>query len=114
MLEALWSVEFQSSLGAMGGGIVVLETGRVLGGDVQYTYIGNYKISPDGKTIDADVEVKKYGNVPGIVSVFGPAQLFSLKLSGTPAPNNMTLSGHVAGQPHLKIDIRFSRQAELP
>ena len=33
MLEALWSVEFVSNVNDSGAGVVVLETGRILGGD---------------------------------------------------------------------------------
>lgn len=45
MLEALWSVEFQSSFGLQGNGVVVFETGRVFGGDSTMIYVGNFVLS---------------------------------------------------------------------
>lgn len=42
MIEALWSVEFMSNLQGAGAGVAVFETGRVLGGDAGYTYVGKY------------------------------------------------------------------------
>lgn len=44
MIEALWSAEFTSNVGNFGAGVAVLETDRILGGDSQYYYVGNYQI----------------------------------------------------------------------
>ena len=43
-VEALWSVSFQSNFGMRGDGIVVFESGRVLGGDSVMIYTGHYRI----------------------------------------------------------------------
>src|SRR5882672_7406653 len=40
-LEALWSVRFSSHKGIHGGGVVVIENGKILGGETGYTYIGS-------------------------------------------------------------------------
>jgi hypothetical protein len=56
MLEALWSVSFQSNaqLGPMGGtGVVVFETGRVFGGDSTMIYTGKFRVVND--VIEADI-----------------------------------------------------------
>jgi hypothetical protein len=58
-VEALWTVDFDSAAGGwVNGGIAVLETGRVFGGDSQFYYLGNYEVS--GKQITATVAVKQY------------------------------------------------------
>lgn len=42
MLEALLSVEFVSNVQGSGAGVVVIETGRILGVDSSYLYVGKY------------------------------------------------------------------------
>lgn len=111
MLEALWSVEFQSSFGMYGNGVVVFETGRIFGGDSAMIYVGNFRVS--NGTIDADINVKKYANVPGMSSVVGFND-FNLKVSGKPDASSMVLAGYVIEDPSRKITIRADRRAELP
>jgi hypothetical protein len=117
MLEALWSVTFVSNANIPlpgGGGIVVLETGRVLGGDTGFTYIGTFGAMPGTGKFHADVAVTKYRDVPGMQSVFGPLTHFNLKLEGTPAREQFRAAGHVVENPNMKIVIEFVRRAELP
>ena len=111
MLEALWSVDFRSSFGIQGTGVVVFETGRVFGGDSLMIYVGNYKV--ENGAIHAEINVRKYANVPGMASVVG-LDSFNLKVSGTPAQNELLLSGHVVEDPSRKITIRAIRRAEPP
>lgn len=111
MIEALWSVEFESSFGMRGTGVAVFETGRVFGGDASMIYTGRFEIIHGG--IDATVTVKKYATVPGIASVVGLDE-FTLKLTGTPDRERLVLTGHVVEAPDRKIKITGTRRAELP
>lgn len=111
MLEALWSVEFQSSFGLGGCGVVVFETGRVFGGDSTMIYVGSFKV--ENGVIHSNINIKKYANVPGMVSVVGFND-FNLEVTGTPAQNEMLLSGYVVEDPSRKITIKAVRRAELP
>lgn len=111
MVEALWSVEFQSSFGMHGNGVAVFETGRVFGGDSTMIYVGSFKI--ENGVIHSEINVKKYAHVQGMSSVVG-MDSFNLKVSGTPAQNEMILSGHVVEDPTSKITIKAIRRAELP
>lgn len=111
MLEALWSIEFQSSFGMYGNGVAVFETGRVLGGDSMMVYVGSFRVVNDA--VHADVNVRKYATSPGMTSVVGLDD-FNLKLVGKPDANQMILSGHVVEDPSRKITLRASRRAELP
>lgn len=106
MLEALWSVEFQSSFGMHGNGVAVFETGRVLGGDSSMIYVGSFHV--ENGTIDADINVKKYANVPGMVSVVGLND-FNLKVTGKPDAKSMTLVGYVVEDPARRITINAVR-----
>ena len=119
MIEALWSVDFVSNVtkpgfGNFGNGIVVLETGRVLGGDTQFTYIGSYSVPAGGGVVTAEIEVRKYNTLPGMSSVFGELALFHLKLSGAVGEKTMTMSGHMIENPALTLTVKFHRRAELP
>ena len=60
-IEGMWAVWFQGVVG-MGSGIVVLETGKVFGGDSSWHYRGDYTIQDD--RFSANVEVTHYG-APG-------------------------------------------------
>lgn len=111
MLEALWSVEFQSSFGMHGNGVAVFETGRVFGGDSTMIYTGNFKVENGG--ITSDIRVSKYAKAPGMTSVVGLND-FNLKVTGKPDAKEMVLSGYVVEDPSRKITIRAVRRAELP
>ncbi len=110
MLEALWSVEFISNVQGSGAGVAVLETGRVLGGDNQYTYVGSYKVE-NGVTF-ADIRVALHNEPDN--SIFGPLKEFTLRLSGQARRDQFDLHGEVVENPALKIGIRLTRRAELP
>lgn len=115
MLEALWSVEFFNPNGGIstGAGMVVLETGRILGGDSMYYYVGDYSV--DGKKVTAKVRVTHYNWLP--LSIFGNLTEFFLDLSGEidqNSPKSFFLHGNISGQPNNQIVIKFTRRAELP
>jgi len=109
-VEALWSVEFISSNKIFGSGVAVLETEKVLGGDAQYTYVGDYKVVND--TFFAHIAVSHYAGAT--FSAFGNRKQFNLVLSGTPADRTIDAEGHIEGEPQNKILIRLTRRAELP
>lgn len=112
MLEALWSVEFGSNQGALGAGVAVFETGRVLGGDSAFMYVGTYEV--DRGTITSNIKVTKYNNLSGMQSVFGPLTEFNLQVTGQANEKLMTLSGHMVENLDLKITINAVRREELP
>jgi hypothetical protein len=110
MLEALWSVEFVSGAGAQGAGVVVLESGKALGGDAQYFYVGNYRMAQG--VAEVDIKITHYHGQP--MSIFGPSKSHDLRLKGTPARTTFTLTGSVVGNPQATINLRLTRRAELP
>lgn len=110
MLEALWSVEFQSNQGYIGGGVAVLETGRVFGGDSNYFYVGSY--SPDREWLSVDITVTHFAG--DSTSVFGTAKTLKLVLKGKPAREGFDLLGHIQDDRTQEIAIHLIRRAELP
>lgn len=110
MLEALWSVEFVSNVQGYGAGVAVFETGRILGGDASFYYVGNYKV--ENGTLIAEIKVVNYRGEPN--SIFGPLKEFTLHVSGKPQSPEFEVAGNMAERPELHILIRLTRRAELP
>lgn len=110
MVEAMWSVEFVTNQATGGSGIVVLETGRVMGGDSSYLYTGSYEF--DRGILRAKIKVRKYA--PGNQSVFGNLKEFNLTVEGEPGHDQWELSGVMDESAENQIAIRLKRQDELP
>lgn len=111
MLEALWSVEFNSdTTQGYGAGVIVLESSRAFGGDANYFYIGSYAL--DNGMLKASVKVTHYAGQPH--SIFGPAKEFNLALEGKIATDTFELFGYVVEQSGMKIRIRLTKRADLP
>ena len=114
MLEALWSMEFASNVGGAGAGMVVLETGRVLGGDPSFTVIGSYKMTPQG-VVEVKVRVKRFRADPRYQSIFGAGfDDLELQLAGRPERESFDLQGSVVGAPARQVKVRLVRRGELP
>lgn len=111
MIEALWSVEFRSNLDLIGSGIVVLETGRVFGGDSAMIYVGSYTV--DGNNIKAELHIHRYASAPGMVSITGLDD-YHLQATGKLGTKEILLQGHVVGAPNIQIVVKAVRRAELP
>ena len=112
MLEALWSIEFISNMDSLGTGVAVLETGRILGGDSTFMYVGNYRV--DNGRINAEIKVTKYSNAINLPSIFGELQEFNVKVSGKVDRETIILSGHELSNSSMKVDIKATRRVELP
>jgi hypothetical protein len=111
MLEALYGVEFGSNLNIGGYGVVVLETERVLGGDSSFVFVGSYKVNNHVVT----AKVKCTNDRKSLTSVFGDIDEFNLHLEGTPTSHDQfILQGHMIENPSMKIEVKFTRRAELP
>jgi hypothetical protein len=80
-LEALYVVEFgdAAGFGYRNGGVAVLETNRIFGGDSGYYYIGDFSVF--GDRIDASVRITKHN--PSWVNAFGDDAIqFEIKIWG--------------------------------
>lgn len=111
MIEALWSVKFNSNSNIIGSGVAVFETGRVFGGDSMMIYTGSYEIK-DGK-ITANLSVRAYAQPQNMVSAVGLNQ-FNLQVMGDVARDKLILTGQVVEDPSKILIIEATRQAELP
>lgn len=110
MIEALYGVEFVSNMNNGGYGVAVLETGRILGGDSSFVFVGDYEVK--NGIVHANV---KCTNDRGMLeSIFGDLKEFNLQLEGTPNEKEFILQGHMLENPDMKIGVKLSRRAELP
>ncbi|MCX5636993.1 MAG: hypothetical protein NTX52_04775 [Planctomycetota bacterium] len=78
MIDGLWTVEFSSSLGLSGNGVVVIKDKRLLGGDVGYYYHGTFDLIDGNFT--GKLTITRYDR--NIVSVFGDIDEFSFNFTG--------------------------------
>lgn len=110
MIEAMYGIEFASNQNDGGFGIVILETGRILGGDSSFVFVGDYEV------VNGSVQARiKCTNDRKILqSVFGNINEFNLVLDGASGHNEMTLSGHMVENPAMAIAVKLTRRAELP
>lgn len=71
-MQGLWTIEFGSSAGIYGSGVIVLRDGTIKGGDTSYYYDGSYEepepTSTFFKKLKAKIAVKPF--LPGAMSVF--------------------------------------------
>ena len=109
MQNGIYHVSFSSSVGGAGEGLAVVKDGAVNGGDAGYLYLG--QLAASGQTVSGNLQIQRWN--PNIVSVFGPLGNFALDLVGqsSAANDGFTVSGGIAGQPHLKITITGRRLA---
>jgi hypothetical protein len=109
MLPGIYSVEFQSNLGAFGLGIAVFDNGKINGGDLSHLYKGSYSL--DEKAIRVEVFVSQYRDIQE--SVFGSLNNFTLNLTGDASDDGFNTTGSVTGQPQLNITVIGKRISEL-
>jgi hypothetical protein len=112
MLEAMYGVEFASNSNDGGYGVVVFETGRVLGGDSSFVFVGSYEL--EGGLVKANIKCTNDRDI--LPSIFGDIKEFDLVLEGTPDPEHkeFILQGFMVENPSMKIDVKLTRRAELP
>jgi T3SS negative regulator,GrlR len=75
MMEGLWIVQYEGLQGN-GAGVAVFVNGRVLGGDMGYTYEGTYRVQDNAPI--ANVHVSNF--LPAIPSVLGYVGDFDLQI----------------------------------
>ena len=117
-VEALWLVYFGDAAlpalipGYSNAGVIVLETGRLLGGDFGYYYVGKYSVVKDQELV-ARATITHF-NGP-LRDAFGLGlKSFEIEIGGTFSDEEMSGWMFPVGHPTRRLPIRLRRAAELP
>jgi hypothetical protein len=96
------------------GGVVVLETGRVLGGDSVYSYVGDYEAS--GGSLTARVRVRQYNSAYQGANVFGMSDQvdYRVTLTGKRDGDVIDVKVSVDGAPQMTLPARLTFIERLP
>ena len=108
-MDGLWVVEFSSSLGLFGRGVMILNGQRILGGDVGYYYSG--KCTFDGCNIQGEVDAIRFD--PDVISVFGDIESFTLSLHGTIQGTDFRAQATSDTFPNLQMEVKGSKKEDL-
>lgn len=106
MFNGLWTIEFISTMNRFGAGVLVLNNGRLLGGDNGYYYLGNYDVKDNN--IQGNVAITRFNK--NIISVFGDVDQFSLTFDGQIKPDSVEA---VASFGNTKIKIICKKKVDL-
>lgn len=107
MIEALWTMKFGRYGVQEGAGIMVLDAGRIFGGDSGFSFVGTYTVQDEKLT--AKVHVKRHSQFS--VNIFEINE-FDLVISGVAEAKQLRLLGEVAGQPGAVVQILAMRDSE--
>jgi hypothetical protein len=96
------------------GGIVVLETGRVFGGDSMMAYIGEYNLNHGN--ITARVQARRWNPEGEVENVFGMSGDIDFVAILDGQLNGSRIDGHLApeGAPDARVAAELVRIADLP
>ena len=108
-MNGLWTVDFVSTLGRMGSGVIVLNEGRLLGGDAGHYYAGRY--TTHDNVIEGEVTVIRFD--PNSISVLGDIDRYSLTFTGTVGDDFFIGAASLVGEPELQIRMTCKKKEEL-
>lgn len=103
-IDGLWIAEFSTPFGS-GVGTVVLNNGRLLGGDCGYYYSGHYSLK--GSLLTATLTANHYQGP--LNSVFGPLKVITISLQGAAEEDLIMAQGSSKGAPSLRGSFRLRR-----
>ena len=110
MIEALWSIDFESEDGAQGGSIVAFRNGKLVGGDRRYVYTGSYSV--DDATVTLTIDAEHYDGPP--YPIFGAAGSPRIAAKGPIGERSIELAGERCDERGKTLTIRLVRRADLP
>lgn len=113
-VEALYTMTFGDNVApaaARNGGVVVLETGRVFGGDSSFSYVGTYRVVSD--LIQAEARIERYNDL--LQSAFGDdGTSFKVWFVGK-IVSDQKIVGYIERPDMLgqRVGVTFNKKAEL-
>jgi hypothetical protein len=108
-VEGVYAAQFLSNADQYGEGIVVLDSGRIHGGDLDHVYTGHYSLV--NNEFSATVDVANYSGK--LSSVLGQLTHYRLTLNGIIRARDITVTGKVEERPNLAIQINLHKVSQL-
>jgi hypothetical protein len=108
MRDGFYKVEFQTPMG-FGAGVVVLQDGRLRGGDAGLFYLGTFE--RNGSEFTAQVVTGRHTQYPGVISVFGKDNVH-ISLKGQSNGEGGLMQGTAVEAPGVKFTAKLSRIAD--
>jgi hypothetical protein len=109
-VEGVYVAQFLSNTNKFGEGIVVVDRGRIHGGDLDHIYIGKYSLA--NNEFSATLEVSNHSGC--FSSVLGSLAHYRLTANGkVKKSQDITCRGKVEGRPDLSIQINLHKVSSL-
>ena len=110
VVEGVYSAHFLSNDNQYGEGIVVVDGGKIHGGDLDHVYIGHYSLA--NNEFSATLDVSNHSG--SFSSVLGQLAHYRLALSGKiKKQQDITCRGKVEGRPDLAIQVNLHKISPL-
>lgn len=108
MFDGLWVIEFKTSI-SFGGGVLVFNGSKVMGGDFGYYYFGEIDTT-EGMT--GEINVIRFNQ--NAISVFGDIGSFTLLIkSGEINETSFKANAIIKGADHLSIEIIGEKKVDI-
>ena len=115
-MQGLWTIEFGSSAGIYGSGVIIIREGKIKGGDATYYFDGSYEAADPADSYPAKFKAKILVKpfIPGAESVFKTYDKdLTLDLEGTlKDKDNAVAVGKPEEFPEMNVGIRMTRRGE--
>lgn len=115
-MQGLWTIEFGSSVGIYGSGVIIMRGGKIQGGDATYYFDGSYEATSPADLFPAKFKAKILVKpfVSGAESVFKTyGKNLTIDLDGTLKDrDNAVAVGTPEELPHMNVGIRMTRRGE--
>ena len=108
-VEGIYAAQFVSNADQYGEGIIVLDKGKIHGGDLDNVYVGTFSVT--NNEIAATVDITNYsGNVSSVVGL----RQYRLTVKGAMKNSqNITVAGVVEGRADLAIKVNLRKLSHL-
>ena len=103
--SGLYKVHFLTQAGE-GNGVVVMQGGRLRGGDSLMYYVGTY--SQEGNNLSAKIATDRHSTMPGMHPVFGMDRVI-ITISGTTEGDSAKMAGSAAEAPGVTFSANLTR-----
>ena len=110
VVDGVYSAHFLSNANQYGEGVVVVDGGRIHGGDLDHVYIGKYSLA--NNEFSATLDVSNHSG--RFSSVLGPLAHYRLTLNGKmKKQQDITCRGTVQERPELAIQVNLHKISPL-